>query len=212
MSRACLKAAALGPCAQVTNTRLSRRSDYQEGAGPRMYTYIKYHEGEIASEILPTDRIGAICFDGREVRSIGWALLASSGDVKSGTIDIDRSLLAKATDPVRAEVMLYRGAARALNRKLANAVIDRRDFVGEPRESKFYRHAGISPSWRWSGRGALALVDRLTIELKSGLGFQPFLPVRHQGDPEVRAKKYLEDYRHLRACAQDYHALNRKIA
>jgi hypothetical protein len=164
-----------------------------------MYMYVQRYEGEIASEVLPTDRVGAICFDARQVTAIGWALLASSGELKSGTIRIDRSSLAGTIESTALETALYRKAARALNRTLGSALVDRRDLTGEPQESRFYRRAGISPSWRWSGREAFALIEMLSVDLRPGLGLRAFLPIRDEPDPEIRARKYLEDYQLLRA-------------
>jgi len=164
-----------------------------------MYTYVKGHEGEIASEVLPGDRVGAICFDAREVSAIGWALLAKCGELKSGTIEVDRRSLLNANDPTSLETALYKNAARRLNRNVGNALVDRRNFTGEPPESRFSRRAGISPCWRWSGREAFALIELLSIRLQPGLGLKAYLPFRNEPDPEIRVKRYLEEYQLLRA-------------
>ena len=164
-----------------------------------MYMYVEHHEGEIALEVLPTDSVGAIYFDARQVSVIGWALLKSSGELTSGAITIDRGAMSGAAGGLDAlETALYRRAARELNRKLKDAIVDRQNFTGEPQESRFYKRAGIQPSWRWAGRHAFTLIDLLAIDLQPGLGLRPCLPIRDEPDPEIRARRDLEDYRLLR--------------
>lgn len=178
-----------------------------------MYVYVEHHEGEIASEVLPTNRIGAICFDARRASAIGWALLKSSGELTSGTIEIDRGAPSEAVGGLEAlEKTLYRRAARELNKKLKNAIVDRQNFTGEPQESRFYKRAGIQPSWRWAGRRAFTLIDLLAIDLQPGLGLRPCLPNRDEPDPEVRARRDLEDYRLLRAFSYRCRALREEAA
>lgn len=153
----------------------------------------------------PDDKVGmiAVCKDRESlVTELLWAYVDKMDKMSLGTVVISWGGASDESLDQRKR-RLYAKAARALNRRLKNVLIEKTVYSPSwSPETSFYETAQVKPSWKRVGAGAFAIFDELRIRLPNGAGFRPFLQPRYKNTDDSPIIAEIVTYRALRQFRQ----------
>lgn len=169
---------------------------------PYLDTLDSTHKPDFVDSSGPDDKIGLILFSRRHhslVSQICWGTLDASGSLRTGIVRIQWRDQEPAEPSDKEKLRIYANAARALNRRLKNVIVEKIEFSPtRSRETSFYEEAQIKPSWKRIHGDAYAVLRELRLDVAKEVGFTPYLRPWQADSTEERIALQLAAYRALR--------------
>ena len=128
-------------------------------------SYSQGYSACVADKITPEDTIAVVAgpypSTAQRPRRLDWARLYPDDRIEFGFVDVDDIV----------------GAARELNARLQDSVVERECKLGLNFIERLYVEAQVKPSWRRLIGGDLAVLTQFSIEIGPRFGFSPYMPM-----------------------------------